>query len=73
MAKTICVDESGCLGWSLTAPCGHGSSSGHFTLAAAILPDGREPMHDRIVRGLYKKGGRAATHELKSFHLRVGA
>lgn len=72
MAKTIYLDESGCLGWSLDEPYKRGGSSRHFTLAAAILPDGLEPVLNRVMRGLYKKRGRDAGSELKSYRLRAG-
>ncbi|QKS61694.1 DUF3800 domain-containing protein [Cupriavidus gilardii] len=55
MAITIYLDESGCLGWKLDAPYQRGGSSRHFTLAAAIIPDGRESILTRPVRGLYTR------------------
>ncbi|CAD6563194.1 DUF3800 domain-containing protein [Paraburkholderia sabiae] len=66
MGATIYLDESGCLGWKLDQPYGHGGSSRFFTLAAAIIPDGREPSLERVIRGMYKKRGRSARNELKS-------
>ncbi|MFC0573406.1 DUF3800 domain-containing protein [Paraburkholderia solisilvae] len=69
---TIYLDESGCLGWKLTEPHLHGGSSQYFTLAATVIPDGREPVLNRVVRGLYKKRGRAAKNELKSIALSSG-
>jgi hypothetical protein len=41
-------------------------------LAAAVIPDGREAILSRVVRGLYKKRGRAARNELKSIALSSG-
>jgi hypothetical protein len=69
MTTTIYLDESGCLGWKLDAPVGHGGSSQFFTLAAAILPDDREPALNRVIRGLYKSRGRSISNELKSVSL----
>lgn len=69
MSKTIYLDESGCLGWKLDEPYGHGGSSRYFTLAAAIVPDGKEVALSRIVRGLYKRRSRPITSELKSVSL----
>jgi hypothetical protein len=72
MGVTIYLDESGCLGWKLNKPYLHGGSSQCFTLAAAVIPDGQEPVLNRVVRGLYKKRGRAAKNELKSIVLSSG-
>jgi hypothetical protein len=72
MGVTIYLDESGCLGWKLTKPYLRGGSSQYFTLAAAVIPDGGEPVLNRVVRGLYKKRGRAAKNELKSVALSSG-
>jgi hypothetical protein len=72
MGVTIYLDESGCLGWKLNQPYLHGGSSQCFTLAAAIIPDGQEPVLNRVIRGLYKKRGRAARNELKSIALSRG-
>ncbi|CAB3762418.1 DUF3800 domain-containing protein [Paraburkholderia humisilvae] len=69
---TIYLDESGCLGWKLTEPYLRGGSSQYFTLAAVVIPDGRESVLNRVVRGLYKKRGRAAKNELKSVVLSRG-
>ncbi|MGU7773760.1 DUF3800 domain-containing protein [Burkholderia sp. MR1-5-21] len=66
MGATIYLDESGCLGWKLDQAYGNGGSSRFFTLAAAVIPDGREATLERVVRGLYKKRGRDARNELKS-------
>lgn len=66
MGVTIYLDESGDLGWKLDEPFGHGGSSRYFTLAAAVIPDGRDATLARVVRGLYKKRGRGAQNELKS-------
>ncbi|BCN13384.1 DUF3800 domain-containing protein [Ralstonia nicotianae] len=66
MAITIYLDESGCLGWKLDAPYQRGGSSRHFTLAAAIIPDGREALLNRPIRALYQRRGRSMKNELKS-------
>lgn len=72
MGVTIYLDESGCLGWKLDAPYQQGGSSRFFTLAAAIIPDGAEPILERVVRGVYKHRGRSARNELKSVQLSSG-
>jgi len=72
MAITIYLDESGCLGWKLDAPYQRGGSSRHFTLAAAIIPDGRESILTRPVRGLYIRRKRPLCRELKSVELSSG-
>ncbi|MCT9124617.1 DUF3800 domain-containing protein [Cupriavidus gilardii] len=72
MAITIYLDESGCLGWKLDAPYQRGGSSRHFTLAAAIIPDGRESILTRPVRGLYTRRKRPLCRELKSVELSSG-
>jgi hypothetical protein len=72
MGATIYLDESGCLGWSLDQPYGRGGSSRYFTLAAAIIADGEEPLLERVVRGMYKRRGRSAQNELKSVAMTSG-
>lgn len=72
MTTTIYLDESGCLGWKLDAPLGRGGSSQFFTIAAAIIPDDKEPVLNRTVRGLYKSRGRSIKNELKSVALSAG-
>ncbi|RFU49366.1 DUF3800 domain-containing protein [Paraburkholderia sp. DHOC27] len=72
MAATIYLDESGCLGWRLDQPYLRGGSSRFFTLAAAIIPDGNEPILNRVVRGMYKRRGRSTSNELKSVALKSG-
>ncbi|RQZ14036.1 DUF3800 domain-containing protein [Burkholderia sp. Bp9031] len=72
MAKTIYLDESGCLGWSLDQPYGRGGSSRYFTLAAAVIPDDQEKALSRVIRGLYKKRRRSTDNELKSVALSSG-
>lgn len=69
MAITIYLDECGCLGWQLDKPYQHGGSSRHFTLAAAVISDGDEPILNRPVRGLYKKRGRSLSKELKAVQM----
>ncbi len=39
--------------WRLDAPYQRGGSSRHFTLAAAVIPDGAKPILNRPMRGLY--------------------
>lgn len=72
MGVTIYLDESGCLGWKLDAPYQRGGSSRFFTLASAIIPDGAEPVLERVVRRAYKHRGRSARNELKSVQLSSG-
>lgn len=72
MAITIYLDESGCLGWRLDAPYQRGGSSRHFTLAAAIIPDGMERVLSRPMRGLYTKRKRPLQRELKSVEMSAG-
>ncbi|WP_322060006.1 DUF3800 domain-containing protein [Paraburkholderia sp. J63] len=72
LGATIFLDESGCLGWKLDAPYQRGGSSRFFTLAAAIIPDGAEPVLERVVRGVYKHRGRSSGNELKSVQLSSG-
>ncbi|MFM0670024.1 DUF3800 domain-containing protein [Paraburkholderia sediminicola] len=69
MAKTIYLDESGCLGWKLDEAYRRGGSSRHFTLAAAVLPDGDDAVLNRVVRGIYKQRGRSVKNEIKSVAL----
>lgn len=66
MGVTIYLDESGDLCWKFDEPFGRGGSSRYFSLAAAVIPDGRDATLARVVRGLYKKRGRDAGNELKS-------
>ena len=72
MAITIYLDESGCLGWKLDAPYQRGGSSRHFTLAAAVIPDGQEALLNRPIRGLYQRRGRSLKNELKSVEVSIG-
>ncbi|NTZ84346.1 DUF3800 domain-containing protein [Burkholderia metallica] len=72
MGATIYLDESGCLGWKFDQPYGRGGSSRYFTLAATVIPDGREACLDRVVRGFYKKRGRGTSNELKSVAMKSG-
>lgn len=72
MAITIYLDESGCLGWQLDAPYQRGGSSRHFTLAAAVIPEGNEPVLNRPVRGLYTRRKRRLQKELKSVEMSAG-
>ncbi|WP_250481193.1 DUF3800 domain-containing protein [Caballeronia sp. GAOx1] len=72
MGVTIYLDESGCLGWKLDQPYLHGGSSRYFTLAAVVIPDGKEPVLNRVIRGVYKRRGRNPSNELKSVSMSSG-
>jgi len=54
------------------APYQRGGSSRHFTLAAAVIPDGAEPILNRPVRGLYTRRKRPLHKELKSVEMSAG-
>jgi len=46
------LDESGDLGWTLTAPFGAGGSSRYLTIAAVCLPPNKDHLLIRIVRDM---------------------
>lgn len=69
MRTFIYLDESGDLGWNMTAPYQHGGSSRMLTLAAICMPESKTKYVQRIVKALYKKRKRPLKNELKSVDL----
>ncbi len=69
LTRSIYLDESGCLGWSLDEPYGKGGSSRFLVLAAVSIPAGDDIHVERIIRSLYRDRKRAQHKELKSTDL----
>ena len=72
LTRSIYLDESGCLGWSLDKPYGKGGSSRFLVLAAVSIPAGEDKHVERIIRSLYRTRERAHSKELKSTDLNDG-
>lgn len=69
MTTSIFLDESGCLGWTLSTPTGKNTSSQYLVLAAVEIQPGKNDLVHKVIRGLYKMRNRSHRSELKSTHL----
>lgn len=67
MSISIFLDEAGDTGWSLDHPYLKGGSSRFLILAAIAIPNGKNELVARIMRGIYRgRKGRSIKSELKS-------
>ncbi len=70
-SATICLDESGDLGWTLDKPYRRGGSSQHLTIAALITTPEKKHLPKRLIKKLYQKHGWPSGVERKWADMRL--